>query len=37
MKGNKKGDLYVHLHIVMPKRLNKEQKKLIEKLAQTGL
>ncbi len=37
MKGRKKGDLYVHIHVVMPKRLNKEQKKLIEKLAQTGL
>lgn len=37
MKGRKKGDLYVHVHVVMPKRLNKEQKKLIEKLAQTGL
>jgi len=37
MKGKKRGDLYVHVHIVMPKRLNKEQKKLIEKLAQTGL
>jgi len=37
MRGKKRGDLYVHIHIVMPKRLNKEQKKLIEKLAQTGL
>jgi len=37
MKGRKKGDLYVHIHVVMPERLNKEQKKLIEKLAQTGL
>ena len=37
MRGKKKGDLYVHVHVVMPKRLNKEQKKLIEKLAQTGL
>jgi len=37
MRGEKRGDLYVNINVVMPKRLNKEQKKLIEKLAQTGL
>ena len=37
MKGLKKGDLYVCLHIQIPKNLNKEQKELIEKLAETGI
>ena len=37
MRGNKRGDLYVHIHILMPKHLNKEQKKLIKQLEATGL
>ena len=37
MKGNKRGDLYVHIRILMPKRLNKEQKKLIKQLEAAGL
>ena len=31
------GDLFVVIHVHMPKRLNDEQKKLVEKLAQSGL
>jgi len=31
------GDLYVRIHVNMPKRLTKKQKGLIEKLAETGL
>jgi curved DNA-binding protein len=37
MKGNKKGDLYVNVQIKLPRRLSDEQKKLFEKLAETGL
>jgi len=37
MKGNKKGDLYVKIQVKLPRQLTDEQKKLIEKLAQTGL
>jgi curved DNA-binding protein len=37
MKGNKKGDLYVIIQVKLPKQLSDEQKKLIEKLAETGL
>ncbi len=37
MKGSKRGDLYVCLHIQIPKNLTKEQKELVEKLAETGL
>jgi curved DNA-binding protein len=37
MKGNRKGDLFVKIQIKMPKQLTAEQKRLIEKLAQTGL
>jgi len=32
-----RGDLYVQIDVQMPKHLNKEQKKLIEQLAETGL
>ena len=31
------GDLYVRIHVNTPKKLSKEQKKLIEQLAETGL
>jgi len=37
MKGNKKGDLYVKIQVKLPRQLTDEQKKLIEKLAETGL
>jgi curved DNA-binding protein len=31
------GDLYVRIHVRTPKKLSKEQKKLVEQLAKTGL
>ena len=37
MQGKKKGDLYVNIHIDIPRNLNAEQKNLIEKLAASGL
>jgi curved DNA-binding protein len=37
MKGNKRGDLYVRIHIKIPDRLSKEQEKLVERLAAAGL
>ena len=37
MRGKKRGDLYVHIQIPMPKHLNKEQKKLIKQLKAIGL
>ena len=37
MKGKGKGDLYVHIHVSIPKKLTVEQKKLVEKLGQVGL
>jgi curved DNA-binding protein len=37
MKGSKRGDLYVCLHIQIPKHLTSEQKELVAKLAETGL
>lgn len=37
MKGSRKGALFVKIQIKMPKQLTAEQKRLIEKLAQTGL
>ena len=37
MKEKKKGDLYVRINIEMPKKLSREQKKLIQELADTGL
>ena len=37
MQGNKKGDLFVQIQIIVPKQLNDEQKKLVEQLADTGL
>jgi len=37
MKGNKKGDLYIRIQVKIPKDLSAEQKKLVEKLAATGL
>jgi curved DNA-binding protein len=37
MRGKKQGDLYVRIHVNLPKKLTKEQKKLIEQLSDTGL
>lgn len=37
MKGSKRGDLYVRIHIAIPKKLTSDQKKTIEKLAAAGL
>ena len=37
MKGSNRGDLYVNILVEMPKKLSKEQKKLIDELAATGL
>ena len=37
MKGGKKGDLFVRIHIQIPKQLTSEQKKLVEELAETGI
>jgi curved DNA-binding protein len=37
MKNNKKGDLYVRVYITIPQNLNKEQKKIVDKLAAVGL
>ncbi|KPJ76320.1 MAG: integrase [Deltaproteobacteria bacterium SG8_13] len=37
MKGSKRGDLYVRIHITIPKKLTADQKKIIEKLAAAGL
>ncbi len=37
MQGKKKGDLYVSVHIDIPRNLNSEQKILMEKLAASGL
>ena len=37
MKGSKKGDLFVKIQVKLPKQLTDEQKKLIDKLAETGL
>jgi DnaJ-class molecular chaperone len=31
------GDIYVRIHVDMPKQLSKKQKDLIEQLADTGL
>jgi curved DNA-binding protein len=37
MNGKGKGDLYAHIHVIMPKKLTKEQKKLVELMAEAGL
>jgi curved DNA-binding protein len=37
MHGKDKGDLYVYIHVNMPVKLTKKQKKLIEQLADVGL
>ena len=37
MKGVGKGDLYVLIHVDIPKKLTEEQRNLVEKLADTGM
>ena len=37
MNGPGRGDLYVNIHVRMPKSLTADQKRLVEKLADTGL
>ena len=37
MDGKGQGDLYVRIHVHIPKQLSKKQKDLIEQLAETGL
>jgi DnaJ-class molecular chaperone len=37
MQGSKTGDLYVIVHVNMPKKITGEQKKLIKNLAELGL
>jgi len=37
MTGDKNGDLFVVIYVRIPKKLDKEQKNLVEKLVQTGL
>jgi curved DNA-binding protein len=37
MRGDAKGNLYIEILVKFPKKLNDEQKKIIEKLAETGL
>ena len=37
MKGSKRGDLYVRIHITIPKKLTADQKKIVEQLAAQGL
>ncbi|MFZ0240260.1 MAG: DnaJ C-terminal domain-containing protein [Desulfobacterales bacterium] len=37
MRGGKRGDLYVRIHIDIPRKLTGEQEELIRQLAQTGL
>lgn len=37
MKDSNNGDLFVNIHVQIPKVLTDEQKKLVEKLAETGL
>ena len=37
MKGGARGNLYVHIHVQMPKTMTEEQKRLISELSNTGL
>ena len=37
LSSNTKGDLYVKISVHVPERLNSDQKKLVEELAQKGL
>ena len=37
LQGRSNGDLYVRIHLIMPKKLTKAQRRLVADLAQTGL
>ncbi len=37
IKGTKKGDLFVHIHILIPKEMTDQQKAIVEKMAEEGL
>jgi curved DNA-binding protein len=37
MKNHKKGDLFVLIHVSIPKKLTNEQKKLVNRMAESGL
>jgi len=37
MKGSRKGDLFVMIHVATPEKLSEEQEKLVKMLADTGL
>lgn len=37
MNGDRKGDLFVQIHVIMPKTLSEDQKKAVEQLAAVGL
>jgi curved DNA-binding protein len=37
MKGGKKGDLFVRIYVDVPRQLSAEQKRLVEKLAESGV
>ena len=37
MRGSDRGDLFIHVHVNMPKQLTEEQRKLVEQLAASGL
>ncbi len=37
MRGSQRGDLFVQIHVTIPKQLTSEQKALVEKLAAAGL
>jgi len=36
VNGRRRGDLHVHLRVVVPKRLNAEQRRLLEEVAEIG-
>jgi molecular chaperone DnaJ len=36
VNGGRRGDLYVHLRVVVPSKLSGEQRKLVEQIAELG-
>jgi len=36
VNGRRRGDLYVHLRVVVPKKISHEQRRLIEEVAELG-
>ena len=36
VNGRRRGDLYIHLRVVVPAKLTSEQRKLIEEVAELG-